>query len=846
MKSRRTLSRWIEGCLLACSFLLWLPGISLPGTAKQRPVARDNAYTVSQTDSNVPMNVLDNDSDADGNDLWITSVQKGYGFSGTVIRESRLLRFTPSGGTQGTGTFYLTYTISDGWDTDSATVAITVQADPVGNDAPPTDPDLPSTGQITGNIENWPVWPQKIAGDRINTFEPSPLTPVGRDITAWVTFDVPSDKQRIWGETLSVLRSNGQGNMALLSDNVRSLAHVDYYTATSTSETRSRYLDDGLADDLEGGAVMPALIDEWFVTNITPDGTVTKSPNQTFPWTSDWDTFLRAVPKSGGRTFTDSGHAWPMVAWRDDSWIALIDKDHAPSGWGTTPRIFLPTNDGLLNVLSAGETACTRDSAVLPGAAFPVAVYQEHLKRIEGQYPRMTMLDGPIMVRDVQGGNGKWHRVLIGSTGLGVDLNNKSRTAWREEGEPVNPDGNPETLADGHHFAVYALDVTDPAYPGQLWNLENTHWERGHSGNPADLEMESSLTRPVIGFTNNGGVRTWHALFVGLDDSGNLKWMDLDPMTGQRHSTGSIGAERTSLSAENVYPSRMLSVYPKNGGEPVLSDVYLYLSNGSLYYWNVQAGEAPKKLASFYIQGSGIGCPPITNFDVAYSDVNHGAENYHTYFSIVVDRDLPGGNPGDSQSLLIVDLENLLGNDFRTASAGNGWEPLSIKMQGAEGKDATTLMGTNPFQIQLDEGNGNGQGSGSNTDLETIAADPVFVDGTLYVAAYRPEYDANGWRHDLAEVSRLYSIPMSRFNSGKKHGNVHSGKTNLIEGTDYTDIEGKKATRFFVDSEGTLFLVDDSGAIVHRADVLDMPSENETGGTIPRDHDMEIVYWREK
>lgn len=850
MNKPSTHQRFEKCFYLSALTLICLLCPCLPGFAKSGPVARDNAYTLNQSDSDYKMEVLTNDTDADGDDLQIVSFTENSGFYGTVTLGSGWLLYTPSSDARGIGTFSLTYTITDGWKTDSATVTITVQSDSGDDDSGGDggdDTEIPEIAEITGDIANWPIWPQKGATNQINTYEPSPLTPVGRDMTAWVTFAPPTDSQEIWGGTLSVLRSDGQGSVDLLSDGVDRLAHVDYFTPAATSDTPSRYLDDNdLEDDLKDQAVLPLYVDEWFVTKVGTDGTVTQAPNQTFPWTTEWDSFLRSVPKAEGKTFADSGHAWPLVVWKDDRWTSMIDADSAPAGWGEAPRVFLPTNDGLLNVLATGETAYTRSCAVLPGAAFPISVYLEHRNRLEDSTPRMTMLDGPVMVRDVQDDDEVWHRVLVGTTGLGVDLDNKEDNVWIEEGEPVNPDGSPEDLSDGHHFAIYGLDVTEPDYPSQLWTLENIHWDRDGSNKSAELDMEYGLSRPVIGYTSEGTTRTWHALFVGLDADGNLQWLDLNPITGTSISAGSFGTETSLLSTENVYPSRILAAYPKEGGEPVLSDVYIYLSDGSLYFWNLQDGETPKKLASFSIQSTGEGCPPITNFDVAYSDVNDSEGDYHTYFSVVIDRDLPGGNPGDSQSLLVVDLEDLLGDDFRTASATDDWEPVDIKMQGAEGKDATTLLGTNPFEIQLDEGNGNGEGSGENTDLETLAADPVFVDGTLYMAAYRPEYEGKNWKHDMPEVSRLYTLPLSLFASDKKSGNSHSGKTTLVEGTDYVDIENTKATRFFVDSSGTLLLVDDAGSIIHSADVIDMTADEGTGGTVTRDNDMAVLYWRER
>ncbi len=86
------------------------------------PVANNDSATTSQ-DQAVQINVLGNDTDADGDALSITSV--GSASIGTVATDGSTVTYTPNAGVTGTDSF--DYTISDGkGGTDTATVNVTI------------------------------------------------------------------------------------------------------------------------------------------------------------------------------------------------------------------------------------------------------------------------------------------------------------------------------------------------------------------------------------------------------------------------------------------------------------------------------------------------------------------------------------------------------------------------------------------------------------------------------------------------------------------------------------------------------------------------------------------------
>ncbi len=98
------------------------------------PVAADDTGT-TQAGTPLSLDVLANDTDADGDPLTIASVSAAA--NGTAVIDDNgtpadasddLIRYTPNAGFAGTDSF--TYVVSDGEDTDTASVSVTVQSRP--------------------------------------------------------------------------------------------------------------------------------------------------------------------------------------------------------------------------------------------------------------------------------------------------------------------------------------------------------------------------------------------------------------------------------------------------------------------------------------------------------------------------------------------------------------------------------------------------------------------------------------------------------------------------------------------------------------------------------------------
>jgi len=103
------------------------------------PVAEDDSVTIDE-DISILIDVLANDSDPDGDTLTIASVTvPGHGITSI---ESSKVRYTPDPDYCGTDSF--SYTMTDGGDTATATVTVTIN--PI-NDAPVAVDDVVATQQ---------------------------------------------------------------------------------------------------------------------------------------------------------------------------------------------------------------------------------------------------------------------------------------------------------------------------------------------------------------------------------------------------------------------------------------------------------------------------------------------------------------------------------------------------------------------------------------------------------------------------------------------------------------------------------------------------------------------------
>jgi len=179
------------------------------------PLPENDTATAARNSSEVFIDVLANDEDPDGDSLTVISVSQPD--SGTVVNNGDFVTYSPASGFQGEDSFG--YTVSDGTDTASATVTVTVsndapvlQADsaetraglPVvidvlANDADPNGDELEliSVSTASGGTTS-------IEGDRVryapeagfsgrDTFTYSVRDAGGAEATAEVTVDVVND-----------------------------------------------------------------------------------------------------------------------------------------------------------------------------------------------------------------------------------------------------------------------------------------------------------------------------------------------------------------------------------------------------------------------------------------------------------------------------------------------------------------------------------------------------------------------------------------------------------------------------------------------------------------------------
>jgi uncharacterized repeat protein (TIGR01451 family) len=130
-------------------------------TANRPPVALDDAVTTDE-DTAVTVNVLSNDSDADGNPLAVASVAPGAHGSVAIGSDDTVI-YMPDADYHGVDSF--TYVVTDGELMDTATVAVTVEP---AADAPAAVDDVATTDEDTAAVIDVLVNDSDVDGDSLS------------------------------------------------------------------------------------------------------------------------------------------------------------------------------------------------------------------------------------------------------------------------------------------------------------------------------------------------------------------------------------------------------------------------------------------------------------------------------------------------------------------------------------------------------------------------------------------------------------------------------------------------------------------------------------------------------
>jgi len=870
--------------LLICVMIIFLTISAGTALANDPPVAEDDSATTSQN-SAVTIYALANDTDPDGDELYVYGITVDP-LHGSAEVFGTYIIYTPDTDYSGGDSFV--YGVTD-WrkanghstgnlsnaNKDSATVTISI-------DEVTTSPDQ---GNATiSDISLWPLWPDP-SEVSYNPLEPLSFTSVGRDVISYIEFSQPSPANAAWGGILRVMRKEEDNSFPVLTNDLSfetSGYGMRYYNPTYGSLEKFKNNDSintHMVSVMRNNSVIPQYSGEWF-SFASPD---IAYPNQDFSadtWLLSWYSFLEGTenePKAG-ETLADSGHGPPLLMWQNNYWITrFVDPNGIPEDWPEDePLIFLPTNDGIVNRMGIEnpdtDPHVKRNWAVIPGPSLQTSPYQEHLKQLNGSYyPRLTNLDGPIYINDIKDAEGNWKRILVGTTGMSTDLKNKQWQAWIKENNddpsavPMPQELDPQTSV-GKHFGVYAMDITDPEEPVYLWDRTNLYWDRSdpemelESENNRDLYLDYVCARPLIGMTGTRDNLEWHLLLVGMEYDENdgtyyYHWYDFDPLNGNVRGHARFTDQywetdeavwyilEGAYSSEEWDPSRMLAAYPKEPYQysnlPVLSDVYVYLSNGAFYVWNLQEGNDPWKLFTTVTNNSPTQtnpAPPIQDFDIAYFDEygENGMET-HTYLAAIQEVDFNASNPHDTTNLFVLDLDAALGDYF-----AEDYEPKVLAFQSAQGQGGETLTmvkdridGGNlivdeAFEVELQTG------TGSNADeFDKLVAAPLFIDGVLYMAVYSSTAEGG------LGLSRLYTLDMDGYLDSTATG----ARTKLEENVDFLDFEGEEFLAATIGSDGVLYIPKSDGSVFSQDLGIDF-GFGESGISSSDVGEVLSVYWK--
>jgi len=270
-----------------------------PAISNDLPIA-DNDTGSTAEDTPVTIDVLDGDTDADGDSLFVDSVTDAS--NGTVTNNVTDITYTPNADWNGTDNF--TYTVSDGnGGTDTATVTVTVNS---VNDDPVTDDDTGATAEDTPVTIYVLDGDTDVDGDLLfieSTTDPANGSVVNNSTDVTYTPDAGFNGSDTFSYTVS--DGNGGTDIALVTVTVNSV-NVDPVADNDTGATAEDtpvtiYVLDG-DTDADGDSLSVDSVTDASNGTVTNNATdITYTPNV------DWngtDTFSYTVSDGNGGTDT--------------------------------------------------------------------------------------------------------------------------------------------------------------------------------------------------------------------------------------------------------------------------------------------------------------------------------------------------------------------------------------------------------------------------------------------------------------------------------------------------------------------------------------------------------------